>query len=53
LSNFDAEVRLAAFDWLSQLIEIHGDVLPHQVLAQGFDSKGTRGVFLLDPSFNG
>jgi len=48
LSNLDAEVRLATFDWLSQLIEIHGDVLPRQVLAQGFNFKGAR-VPLLGP----
>ena len=48
MSNIDAEVRLFAFEWLSQLIDIHGDVLPRQVLTQGFDFRGTR-VPLLGP----
>ncbi|MBI4527465.1 MAG: HNH endonuclease [Deltaproteobacteria bacterium] len=36
----DARIRGAAFDWLSEQVRIHGDVLPNGVLAQGFDLNG-------------
>jgi len=48
LINLDAEVRLAAFNWLSQRIDSLGDVLPRSILAQGFDFRGKR-VPLLGP----
>ena len=38
----DARVRTAAFEWLSTQVEIHGDVLPRTVLADGFTFEGTR-----------
>jgi putative restriction endonuclease len=38
----DATVRSAAFDWLSEQVAIHGDVLPRSVLAQGFVFAGNR-----------
>ncbi|MFC1818245.1 HNH endonuclease [Thermodesulfobacteriota bacterium] len=41
-------IRLKAFDWLSKQVEIHGDVLPRQILAEGFEFDGNR-VPLLGP----
>lgn len=45
-------IRLVAFDWLSKQISIHGDVLPRELLAQGFlfeDQRipfvGPQGIF--------
>ncbi len=38
----DAKVRTAAFEWLSSQVEIHSDVLPRSVLAEGFILEGTR-----------
>lgn len=36
------DVRRAAFDWLSEQVELHGDVLPRDALAQGFTFDGHR-----------
>lgn len=44
----DAQVRQAAFRWLAEQVELHGDVLPRAVLAQGLDFNGVR-VPLLGP----
>jgi putative restriction endonuclease len=44
----DARVRAAAFEWLSQQVVTHGDVLPRKVLADGFTLDGKR-VPLLGP----
>lgn len=44
----DADTRRAAFDWLSEQVELHGDVLPRDVLAAGFTHEGER-VPLLGP----
>ena len=41
-------IRLKAFDWLTRQVEAHGDVLPRQILAQGFEFEGNR-VPLLGP----
>ena len=38
----DTRIRTAAFDWLSQQVSIHGDVLPRATLAQGFQFDGLR-----------
>lgn len=38
----DHDVRLAAFDWLAEQVDIHGDVLPWRVLHQGFEYRGER-----------
>ena len=40
--NFDQRVRLFAFDWLSKQTIIHGDVLPRELLAKGFEFEGHR-----------
>lgn len=34
--SIDHEVRLAAFHWLSEQVNIHGDVLPRGLLVKGF-----------------
>ncbi|RPJ87371.1 MAG: HNH endonuclease [Acidobacteria bacterium] len=38
----DHQVRLAAFDWLTSQINVHGDVLPRQLLQEGFEFRGYR-----------
>ena len=38
----DAPIRLAAFNWLSARVAEHDDVLPWNILRQGFDFKGER-----------
>ena len=38
----DARVRTAAFEWLAEQVTRHGDVLPRQVLAAGFQFQGVR-----------
>ena len=44
----EQRIRLMAFDWLLKQVEIHGDVLPRQILAEGFEFEGNR-VPLLGP----
>jgi len=44
----DSLVRAAAFEWLAGQVGAHGDVLPREVLAQGFVLNGVR-VPLLGP----
>jgi len=46
--DLDLEVRLAAFDWLKDQVEIHGDVLPRDLLQKGFQFRGNR-VPLVSP----
>ena len=46
--NIDQRVRYAAFDWLSEQIDIHGDVLKREILAQGFLFKGQQ-IRLMGP----
>lgn len=38
----DLRIRLAAFDWIKNQVEIHGDVLPRDLLQQGFIFEGQR-----------
>ncbi len=40
--DIDLQVRLAAFNWLSEQVNSHGDVLPRQLLQQGFEFQGQR-----------
>ena len=44
----EKKIRVAAFDWLSKQISIHGDVLPRELLAKGFYFEEKR-VPLLGP----
>ncbi|MCU0666974.1 MAG: HNH endonuclease [Candidatus Omnitrophica bacterium] len=41
-------IRIEAFNWLSSQISIHGDVLPRELLAKGFEFEGER-VLLVGP----
>lgn len=47
-ADVDHRVRLAAFQWLRAQVDVHGEVLPRSVLAEGFVFDGTR-VPLLGP----
>ncbi|MCX6272126.1 MAG: HNH endonuclease [Bacteroidetes bacterium] len=38
----DDQIRTAAFAWLEKQTQLHGDVLPRDVLEKGFDFKGRR-----------
>ena len=38
----DLRVRLAAFEWLAEQVELHGDVLPRSLLEQGLEFEGQR-----------
>ncbi|MDX1636775.1 MAG: hypothetical protein R3281_02320 [Balneolaceae bacterium] len=40
--DIDKQVRLAAFNWLNNQTDKYGDVLNRDLLAQGFQFKGTR-----------
>jgi len=40
--SHDARVRAATFEWLAELVSIHGDVLPRAPLQQGFEYRGRR-----------
>jgi putative restriction endonuclease len=38
----DTRIRTAAFDWLAEYVARNGDVIPRQILAQGFTLDGVR-----------
>ncbi len=38
----DLQIRLAAFNWLSEQVNSLGDVLPRKLLEQGFEFQGQR-----------
>lgn len=40
--DIDLQVRLAVFNWLSEQVNSHGDVLPTKLLEQGFEFQGQR-----------
>lgn len=40
--ELDRQVRLAAFIFLAQQVDLHGDVLPLSILRTGFEFDGTR-----------
>lgn len=51
-STHDNRIRTAAFKWLTEQVELHGDVLPRDLLAKGFiidDQRvpliGPQGIF--------
>lgn len=46
--ELDLRVRLAAFQWLRAQADVHGEVLPRSILAEGFVFDGRR-VPLLGP----
>lgn len=47
--DIDLQVRIAAFNWLSEQVNLHGDILTRDVLLQGFQFQGQR-VPLVSPS---
>jgi putative restriction endonuclease len=47
--DIDLQVRLAAFNWLAQQVNLHGEVLFRDALLQGFEFQGHR-VPLVSPS---
>jgi putative restriction endonuclease len=40
--DLDLQARIAAFHWLSEQVNSHGDVLPRKLLEQGFEFQGQR-----------
>ena len=38
----DLQVRIAAFNWLSEQVNSHGDVLPRKLLEKGFEFQGQQ-----------
>lgn len=40
--DIDLQVRLAAFNWLTEQVNSHGDVLSRKLLEQGFEFQGQR-----------
>jgi len=46
--DLDSRVRLRAFEFLSEQTQLHGEVLPRETLAAGFEFEGTR-VPLIGP----
>ena len=40
--DIDYSVRIAAFNWLSEQVAIHGDVLPRKLLERGFFFNDVR-----------
>ncbi len=40
--DIELQVRLAAFNWLSEQVNMHGDVLARDLLLQGFEFQGQR-----------
>lgn len=49
INSTDSAIRSAAFGWLTEQVDLHGDVLPRDVLAEGFEVRGER-VTLIGPS---
>lgn len=47
--DIDLQVRMAAFNWLTEQVNLHGDVLTRDVLLHGFQFQGQR-VPLISPS---
>lgn len=46
--DFDFQVRMSAFNWLSEQVSALGDVLPRKLLEQGFEFQGQR-IPLISP----
>lgn len=40
--DIDLQVRIAAFNWLTEQVNFHGDVLSRNLLQQGFEFQGQR-----------
>ena len=44
----EQQIRLAAFEWLKQQVQIYGNTLPRDILEKGFNFQGQR-VTLMGP----
>lgn len=44
----DRQIRIATFNWLNEQIQIHGEILPRKLLAEGFEFHGNR-IPLISP----
>ena len=42
MPDLDIQVRLKAFTFLQEQVELHGDTVPRSVLQMGFDFEGRR-----------
>lgn len=42
METLDDQIRAAAFAWLREQVDLHGDVLPSRLLAEGFPFGGGR-----------
>jgi putative restriction endonuclease len=42
VAQMDEQIRNAAFSWLRNYIQVHGDVLTREFLAMGFNFEGKR-----------
>ena len=40
--SLDYQVRIAAFEWLSEQTSIHGEVIPRSLLEHGFDFQNQK-----------
>ena len=40
--DIDLQVRITAFNWLTEQVNLHGDVLPRKLLERGFEFQGQR-----------
>ena len=40
--ELDQRARLGAFRWLRAMMDVHGEVLPRSLLAEGFTLDGVR-----------
>jgi putative restriction endonuclease len=47
--DIDLQVRLAAFQWLAEQVNVHGDVLSRKLLEQGFEYQGQRVPLIAPP----
>ncbi len=41
-TDLDMRIRLSAFEYLAELVRIHGEVLPAEALRRGFEYQGQR-----------
>lgn len=46
--DLDKQIRLAAFNWLTEQVDMHGDVLPKKVIDNSFRFKGEK-IHLMSP----
>ena len=52
MNDKDTVLRVAAFDWLTKMTQLHGDVLNRRMLEQGFIFESER-IPLISPQGKG